>query len=188
VQGSRQILRAIEQLKPDPPLLPADPAQRARVEEAESWGEQELQNAPRVLLRWGLVHDSELREWLARASGLPLPSLSARTSVPVARYYAHSIGANEQAARRVLGELPAMLDRADALLADGTLTSDPPNAATFQILCSVRALDAFTDLQGLLSARPSTVAAHELFPQYPGPVPPFLPAGWLAELEPAGVS
>ena len=182
VQGSLAIPRALEQLQPQPPLYPADPDRRRRVEEAEAWGERELQNAPRLMIRWGIVADPHLRRWLAEAAGMPAPALAARTSVPVARYYARAIGADEAAARRALSELPSMLDRADALLADGTLTTDPPNAATLQILSSVRALDSFTDLRPQLAGRRSTLAARELFPDYPGPVPPFIPRSWLDEL------
>jgi glutathione S-transferase len=187
VQGSLAIPRALERIAPEPPLYPADPALRARVEEAEAWGERELQNVPRLLIRWGLLGDPGLRRWLAEAAGMPAPALAARTSVPVARYYARAIGADEVAARRALAEMPGMLDRADALLGDGTLTTAPPNAATLQILSSVRALDEFTDLQPTTAGRPSTRAAHELFPDYPGPVPPFIPRAWLEELPAAGV-
>jgi glutathione S-transferase len=187
VQGSLAIPRALEKVAPLPPLYPADPQERARVEEAEAWGERELQNAPRLLIRWGLVRDHDLRRWLAEQSGMPVPAVAARTSVPVARYYARAIGADEGAARQALMQLPSMLDRADALLADGTLATSPPNAATLQILASVRALDEFADLQPQTAGRPSTVAAHELFPDYPGPVPPFIPRAWLDQL-PAAAS
>lgn len=179
VQGSLAIPRALEKVAPQPPLYPADPDARARVEEAEAWGERELQNAPRLILRWGLIRDNDLRRWLAEQSGMPMPDVAARTSVPVARYYARVIGADEGAARQALRALPEMLDRADALLADGTLATSPPNAATLQILASVRALDEFSDLQPHTAGRPATLAAHELFPDYPGPVPPFIPAAWL---------
>ncbi|HUH80951.1 MAG TPA: glutathione S-transferase N-terminal domain-containing protein [Solirubrobacteraceae bacterium] len=182
VQGSLAIPRALEQVSPQPPLYPADPGLRGRVEEAEAWGERELQNAPRLLIRWGLSHDGDLRRWFAEQSGMPAPGLAAHTSVPVARYYARAIGADEAAARQALTQLPAMLDRVDALLADGTLATSPPNAATLQILASVRAIDAFADLQPLSAGRPATRAAHELFPDYPGPVPSFVPPAWLDEL------
>ena len=187
VQGSLAIPRALEQIAPEPALYPHDPELRRRVEEAEAWGEREIQNAPRLLIRWGLVHDPRLRLWLAEAGGMPAPALAARTSVPVARYYAHAIGADEAAAHRALRELPGMLDRADGLLEDGTLATSPPNAAALQILASVRALDSFIDLQPQLAGRPSTSAAQELFPDYPGGSPPFIPSAWLEELPaPAG--
>ena len=179
VQGSLAIPRVLEEVAPQPPLYPADPELRARVVEAEGWGERELQNAPRLLIRWGLTRDHGLRRWLAESAGMPVPALAARTSLPVARYYARAIGADEAAARRALTQLPAMLDRADGLLADGTLTTSPPNAATLQILASVRALDEFTDLHPLLAGRPCRLAARELFPDFPGPVPSFIPPAWL---------
>jgi glutathione S-transferase len=180
VQGSLQIARALEQLRGAPPLFPEDPRARARVEEAERWGEEELQPVPRRIIRWGIVHDMTLREWLADVSHLPMPALAARTSGPAARYYARVVGADEAAVRRDLVALPKLLDRADALLADGTLATDPPNAATLQILSTVRSLEGFADLAEQVRSRPSAAAARELFPDFPGPVPSFLPRDWLA--------
>jgi glutathione S-transferase len=182
IQGSSEIARALDVIQPDPPLFPRDPAQRARVEEAERWGERELQRVPRVLIRWGLLGDMGLRRWLAARGGMPMPGVAAHTLGPVARYYAHVIGADEDAARRVVRALPSMLDRADALLAEGVLVVEAPNAATLQILSSVRALDAFGDLREQLSGRPSRAAARQIFPSYPEPVPPFIPQPWLDEL------
>jgi glutathione S-transferase len=181
VQGSREIAHALEQIKPDPPLFPEDRERRARVEEAEEWGERELQEVPRILIRWGLLGHMGLRRWLAGESGMPLPGMAAYTLGPVARYYAHVIGADEGAARGAVSQLPSMLDRADALLADGTLTLSAPNAATLQILSSCRALAEFTDLRALTDRRPSTAAAKEAFPAYPGPVPAFIPPAWLSD-------
>lgn len=182
VQGSLRIARALEQLRPRPPLLPADPALRPRVEEAELWGERELQPFPRRILRWGLVRNNELRRWLAQQTGLPLPGLAARTSVLTARYYARVVGADEAAARRDVESLPAMLARVDELLSDGVITLDPPNVASLQVLATVRSLYGFTDFHDLVAAHPCADAALQLFPDFPGPVPPFVPQEWLAAL------
>jgi glutathione S-transferase len=179
VQGSRQISRALEQLAPEPPLFPVDPALRTRVEDAEAWGERELQPLPRRIIRWGIVTDMGLRRWLAQESKLPMPELAARTSGPAARYYARVVGADEAAVRRDLVALPRVLDSADALLADGTLSTEQPNAATLQVLSSIRSLDGFTDLAGVVGGRPSSAAARELFPAFSGPIPSFLPPDWL---------
>src|SRR5581483_8236655 len=43
IQGTRAIARALDDRWPEPPLLPADPTLRARVEEAERWGDEQLQ-------------------------------------------------------------------------------------------------------------------------------------------------
>ena len=48
VSGSRAILRHLDERVPEPPLLPADAAERARVLEAERWGDEVLQSAARL--------------------------------------------------------------------------------------------------------------------------------------------
>ena len=184
IQGSRQIARAADQLWPDPPLFPADPTLRAWVEEAELWGERYLQPVPRRLARFGAGHDLNLRRSAAKSQSLPLPEVLARVSDPVVRYYARASEldgrrADEAGVRADLAALPALLDHADSLLAEGTLATDPPNAATLQILSSVRVLAEFADLRDHLDGRPSTVAAHLVFPSYPTSVPSFLPHEWV---------
>lgn len=52
VQGSRAISRALETVKPEPRLFPADREPRNAVEEAERWGEEELQETVRRIFRW----------------------------------------------------------------------------------------------------------------------------------------
>jgi glutathione S-transferase len=185
VQGSREIARALDELWPEPPLFPADPELRARVEEAERWGEQQLQPVPRRLGRYAAWHELEIRRWGARSAGLPAPELVARITGPAARYFARTLESDgrrattEAAARADLEAVPALLDRADKLLADGTLTLDPPNAATLQVLSSVCLLDSLADLHDVIGGRPCVVAARELFPRYPGPIPRGLPPQWL---------
>jgi glutathione S-transferase len=51
IQGSRQISRALDEIQPEPRLFPADPELRIRVEEAERWGDDILQNVPRRVTR-----------------------------------------------------------------------------------------------------------------------------------------
>ena len=48
--------------------------------------------------------------------------------------------------RADIDRLPELLDRVDALIADGTIGGAEPNAADFQILASVRVLLEFEDL------------------------------------------
>ncbi len=180
VQGSRQIARALEELRPDPPLFPADPELRRQADEAERWGDEEFQDFPRRLFRWGLVQHVELRRWLSAASGIPAPALAGRLSGPNARYYARLAHADEAAVRRDLAALPRALDRADELLAQGVLAVDPPNAAALQVLCTVAALEGFSDLHDQVAAHPAAAPAARLFPDYPGPIPSFLPSKWLA--------
>jgi glutathione S-transferase len=83
VQGSRQIARVLDEHWPEPPLFPADPALRARVEEAERWGDEQLQPIPRRLFRYGVARNPELRQWVVRAQRLPIPGLTAQAIRPV---------------------------------------------------------------------------------------------------------
>jgi glutathione S-transferase len=148
-----------------------------REEELEAWADEELQNIPRRILRWGLVHHLQLRTWVGRASHVPVPGVGAMFGVPAAWYYARAVDADEAHVRRHLAELPETLDRVDALLADGTIGGD--DALTLEVLCSIRSLEGFTDLHEHVAARPCAAAAREHFPDWPGPVPPFLPQEWL---------
>jgi glutathione S-transferase len=184
IQGSTQISRAVDAQWPDHPLFPSDQALRARVEEAERWGEEQFQPVPRRLARYGASKSYELRRWAAEIQGLPAPWLIAHATTPLVAYYARAPEADgrtgdEDGIRADLAALPGLLDRVDGLLADETLIPDAPNAATLQILSTVRVLDAISDVQGLLSGRPSARAAREVFPHYPGHAPTFLPAEWL---------
>ena len=61
VQGSRPIARELERLRPEPPLLPADPKQRAAIEEAERFGDEELQHPIRQILNRDLVRSTKNR-------------------------------------------------------------------------------------------------------------------------------
>jgi glutathione S-transferase len=164
---------------PDPPLFPADPDRRRRVRELEEWGEEELQGVPRRLMRWGLVRRVSLRRWLSEDADVPSPGLAAATGGPTARYYARASHANNDTVREDLARLPELLDRVDACVAEGLIGPGEDNAATFQVLASVRFLDEFEDLRGVMIGRSCTAAAHEVFPDYPGPIPAFLPKDWL---------
>src|ERR1700712_5131733 len=59
IQGSRKISRALDRIQPDPPLFPADPDARAAVEDAERFGDEELQHPLRQLLWWAFKQDKE---------------------------------------------------------------------------------------------------------------------------------
>jgi glutathione S-transferase len=182
VLGSRAIARELDRLEPEPRLFPAGPAARAKVEEAERWGDEVLQSVPRRAFRWGLAHDNELRAWLARAAGIPAAGLVGRLSTPQALVFARMSRTSEARVRADAAALPGMLDRVDGWLADGTLSLDEPNAATFQVLSSVAAILNLVDLRPAVEGRPCAEPADTMFPGLPGPVPSFLSP----ELRPAG--
>ena len=182
VQGSLQIAHALEETRPEPRLYPADPERRRAVEEAERWGERELQPVPRRIFRWAVVNRPALRRWLARQARMPLPDLMATLNVPVARYFAGKAGADDAAVKADLAALPRLLDRVEVLVADNTIDDEPPNAADYQIASSIRVLLSYDDLRAIVERRPAAAElALRIFPEYPGPIPPVLPPEWLPE-------
>lgn len=88
----------------------------------------------------------------------------------------------EAAIRGDLAALPTLLAHADALLEEGTLALSPPNAATLQVLSSVRLLDTFADLHEYVSTHSCAQAARDVFPRYPASLPHFLPSEWLGAM------
>jgi glutathione S-transferase len=163
VQGTLEISR--DELRPDPPLFPRDPESRARVEEAELWGERELQPVPRRIIRWAALRDPSLRRWLAaEVMGSPAPRLTAAVAKPIVRRLAEVSEAEESVVREDIRRLPELLDRVDALLGAGTMGASPPNAADFQILATVRVLLEFESLRHLAEGRPSEEAARRFYP------------------------
>jgi glutathione S-transferase len=174
--GSSRIYRRLDALEPSPALLPD-----ARVEEAERWGDEVLQGIPRRLLWTLLARDTTPMRSYADGAKLPIPIDLALASAPIvarlARGYNHG---GDGVARVDLQALPGHLDHVDALLAEGVIGGDTPNAADLQILSSVALLATVRDLDRLLERRPSLDAARALFPDFPGETPAgAVPPGWL---------
>lgn len=168
IEDSVELSHVLETLIPDPPLFPADAERRRAVEEAERWGEAELQMVPRRIFRWTFAHDNGARARLARDLGFPLPTLVGWLNMPVARSMAARVDADLEHAQATLRDLPATLDHADRLIADGVIgDADAPNAADFQIAPSIRALSGLTDLLPLLANRPCDTLARRLMPSFP---------------------
>jgi glutathione S-transferase len=183
VQGSRQIARELERLRPEPPLFPADPAQRAAVEEAERFGDEELQHPIRQILWWGMKRDKEpLRSYSEGAKiGLPI-GLAVKTAAPIVALSARFNGADDDSVKGDLEKLPALLQRVDDLIAAGTLNGEQLNAADFQIAPSIGLAMTLDDLRPAIENRPAGALAKRVVPDYPGRMPAILPAAWLEPL------
>ncbi len=183
VQGSRQIARELERLRPEPPLFPADPQKRAAVEEAERFGDEELQHPIRQILWWGMKRDkAPLRGYSEGAKiGLPI-GLAVKTAAPIVALSARFNGADDDSVKSDLEKLPALLQRVDDLIAAGTLNGEELNAADFQIAPSIGLAMTLDDLRPAIENRPAGALAKRVVPDYPGQMPPVLPAEWLAPL------
>jgi glutathione S-transferase len=188
VQGSRPIARELDRLRPEPPLLPTDPAARAAVEEAERFGDEELQHPIRQILWWGMKRDkAPLRSYSEGAKiGMPI-GLAVKTAAPIVALSARFNEADDEHARKALTELPALLQRVDDLIAAGTINGEQLNAADFQIATSIGLAMTLEDLRPAIENRPAGALAKRVVPDYPGKMPPILPPAWLEPLrgEPA---
>lgn len=183
VQGSRQIARELDRIQPEPPLLPADPEKRAAVEEAERFGDEELQHPIRQILWWGMKKNrAPLRSYSEGARiGMPI-GLAVKTAAPIVALSARFNEASDENARKAVAALPALLDKVDALVTSGVINGERPNAADFQIAPSIGLAMTLDDLRPLIEDRPAAALAKRLVPSYPGKMPPVLPPEWLAPL------
>jgi glutathione S-transferase len=187
VQGTRAIARDLERRKPDPPLFPADAEQRRAVEEAERFGDEELQQRVREIFLWSARKDrSGLAGYLEGAKiGMP-HQFAAKTAGPFIALDARSRGATGENVRRAIAAFPGMLQRIDDWIADGTLGGEPPNAADLQIAPSLRLAMSLDDLRPAIEGRPAGQLAIRIVPHFPGRTPAVLPQEWLQPLSAPG--
>src|SRR4051812_42605009 len=182
LSGSRPIIRRLEEMAPEPPLFPADPALRARVEEAERWGDEVFQPVARRLL-WPAFARAP-RAMVGYQEGQSSPALPEPVLVAVApvvtRLECRLNNATDESTRADLAALPGHLDRIDAWISEGVLGGEAANAADLQIATTIRLMRTTEALQPLIEPRPAGELATRLFPLHPGSVPAgTLPADWL---------
>ena len=176
VHGSRAILARLEELRPDPPLYPAETADAVR--EAERWGDEELQDLGRRL-PWGALHfRPERLGTFGGGDALDPAGTDYAIKFVRASWRYHGISAGRLADD--LAALPEKLDRVDGFAADGVIGGDRPTAADLQIGATLRVLLALGDLKPLIAGRPGADIAMRWFPDYPGAIPEgAFPAGWV---------
>src|SRR3954463_15519529 len=184
VSGSRLIMRTLDGLKSDPRLYTDDPS----VDEADRWGDEELQSAARWIIAGALTRNPASADSFLTGANVPqLPAALAHHGTRAwfaaeLRLLAGGAHAAEQAVR----DLPRLLDHIDELIESGVIGGEAPNAADLQIAGSVRLLLTFADLRDMIDARPAGRLARRLIPRYPGDVPAgTVPADWLSALQPA---
>jgi glutathione S-transferase len=179
--GSRTIMRRLDALAPEPPLLPpSGDAAYAEVLEAERWGDEVLQSVPRRIIDVALIRRPAAMESYAEDAKLPLPRPLMRPALPLtAKLMALKNKARDDSARADLAALPGQLDRIDAWISDGLLGGEHANAADLQIGSTIRLLYSIGDLRPLIDGRP-LARLMGYFPPMVGEVPAgVLPAEWL---------
>ena len=182
LSGSRAIIRRLEEIAPEPSLLPADPDERAAVERAEEWGDEVWQPmARRLLWRTFTMHPRAMTSYQEGAR-FPLPALAVRALAPLVNAVERRLnGAEEGAVRADLRALPGHLDRIDRWLRDGVLGGETVNAADLQIATTSRLMLTIGDVRPYFAGRPAEPHAMGLFGEWAGSTPPgVFPAEWLS--------
>ena len=173
VSGSRAIMRWLEARQPSPALWPADAAERAKVEEAETWGDEVLQPVARRVVWLSLRKRPDAMPSFLAQSKLPVPAWAARLSGPLTSVVEWRLnGVSEEAVRADVAALPAHLGRVSRWIDEGALGGGSANAADLQIGASLALLRTLGDLAPLVDGSPAGELVRRWFPSYPGSVPP----------------
>ena len=178
--GSRPIMRFLDELAPEPPLLPAVGSQEyARVLELERWGDVGLQDAARRILDAAILRSPRHATSYLEGAKVPLPmSVISAITPATARLMVIKNHADEESVRADLGSLPTVLDRIDAAIAEGLLGGENPNAADLQLGSSLRLLMSVGDVRPMIEGRPCARLADYFPPQVGGFAAGVLPAEW----------
>lgn len=179
VVGSRAIMRRLDELAPEPPLLPADSETRERVLEAEQWGDEVFQSTPRRIIDAAFLRRPGAMESYVGDAKLPLPPALMRPALPLtAKMMARRNHADDASARADFEALPGHLEQIDAWIAEGLLGGEEPNAADLQIGSTIRLLETIRDVLPLIEGHPAADLTR-YFPPMVGEVPAgTLPAEW----------
>jgi glutathione S-transferase len=167
ISTNHGIARFLDEHHPEPALFPDEPARRAAVEEVEDWANETLQMAARRILVAAAVRDPAA---FSRSSGdgrlgylLYRPALVRRLIVP--RILGGVFAAGPHPERDPAAELPAMLDRVDAWIADGVLGGEAPNVADFMVAPSLALILYRPDVLPMFEGRPCLELVDHLLPE-----------------------
>jgi glutathione S-transferase len=166
ISTNYRIARFLDDRRPEPPLFPANPERRSAVEEAERWANDVLQMAARrILLAWVVREPAAASR--SGADGrmgylLYRRALTRRLLTPmIARLI---FAAGPTAEREFLDELPVMLDRIDAWIADGILGAEQLNVADFMVAPSLALILYRPDIMPFFEGRPALELVDRLVP------------------------
>ncbi len=166
IQTNHEIARFLDRVSPDPPLLPNEPALRAAVEQAERWADGDLQMTARRIALAGA--GAGLDNYYGRGNTGRLGALlsgSERQRVLMSRMAGTIFRASPDSEGELLGSLPDMLDRVDALIADGVIAGAQLNVADFMIVPSLALIAYRLDLRADIEARPAGQLLERVLPE-----------------------
>jgi glutathione S-transferase len=167
ISTNHGIARFLDERHPEPRLLPDDPDRRAAVEEAEHWANETLQMAARRIPAGAALGDPE---GFSRSSAdgrlghlLYRSALARRLIIP--RILGGIFAAGPSQDQALLAELPALLDRVDAWIADGVLGGEELNVADFMVAPSLALILYREDVRPIFEGRACLELVDRLLPE-----------------------
>ena len=167
VSTNHRIARFLDEQHPERPLLPSDPERRKAVERAERWANETLQMAARRIPGAAALRDPAT---FSRSSengrlGYLLYKRTFARRLIIPRLLRGAFATSRNPERDPVAELPAMLDRIDAWIADGTLGGDELNVADFMVAPSLALILYRPDARPIFEGRPSLALVDRLLPE-----------------------
>jgi glutathione S-transferase len=161
-QRTRPLARTLDQVKPEPRLVPDDP----RVEEAELWGDRVLQQWARRMVVEAGTRDPDLLH--ARGGeGRLGPLLTTREGLRrhIGRLVKFGFRMTPEQLRDDQTRVDEMLDHVDELIAAGVLNGERLNCADFQIATSLALVDYRLDVRDNLRRRAGAQLMERVLPE-----------------------
>lgn len=159
VQTNRRIARFLDELEPDPPLVPAERARE--VELAERFNDANLQTLTRRLLLAAGRRDPSCGADGRLGPVLAYSNWRRRLAANMAYRY---FGVSDEIERLDLIALPGVLDHVDSLVEAGTLNAAELTAADFEIAPSLALGGYRQDVREQFESRPSWKLVERLLP------------------------
>jgi glutathione S-transferase len=161
-QGTRPLARALDALKPEPRLVPDAP----RVEEAERWGDDVLQQWARRMVIEAGIRDPDLLHDHGNSGRLGHLLLKhERPRRQMARLVRMAFRMTRAQLRDDQTRVNEMLDRVDELIAAGVLNGEQLNCADLQIATSLALIDYRLDVREKLRRRPAGDLMERVLPE-----------------------
>jgi glutathione S-transferase len=166
VQTNRAIARALDDVVPEPRLLPADRTARADVETAERFGDEVFQQAVRRIVLWSLVNDPDSVTPDPAIGALPIPR-NAWLRRRLTRKSFKVFGISDAVVRDDFNALPETMDRIEDYMDQGVLNGPDLNAADFEIAPLVAALLGASYAAPDVVDRAAAKLARRVMPSHP---------------------
>jgi glutathione S-transferase len=159
VQTNRRIARFLDELRPDPPLVP--PERADQIESAERFNDEVLQTLTRRLLLAAGRRDPSCGDDGRLGPILSYGRSRRRLAARVASRY---FGVTDEIERLDLIALPDVLDHVDSLVDSGILNGPELNAADLEIAPSLALGSYRLDVRDQFTSRPSWELVERLLP------------------------